>query len=302
MLRFFKKGLKKTHEKLVTGLNKVVSSWGTELDEDLLEELEQILVETDIGVENALEIIDKIRSLKVAKADPDNIYKLIEENILETLGKGKSDIVLKDGNSPKVILFIGVNGTGKTTTLAKMANQLKNQGNRVIIAACDTFRAAAVEQLKIWASRVNVDIVQHGQDADASAVAFDAAEAAVARGADYLLVDTAGRFHTRVNLLEELKKIRRVLAKKIPGAPHETLLVLDATTGQNALHQAETFEKELSLTGLVLTKIDGTAKGGIVVSIMKKLDVPVKFVGLGESLEDLQPFNPKEYVQALLEH
>ena len=301
MLSFFRKGLKKTHEKLVGGINKVTSIFSGTVDEELLEELEQVLIETDLGVETALEIVDMIRDSS-GKTDADQIYSMIEEEIKTVLGSGTEDSAISITKKPFVILVAGVNGTGKTTTIAKLAHSFKRDGKKVILAACDTFRAAAVAQLQHWAKKVDVDIVQHGQDADAASVAYDALEAACARNADVLIIDTAGRFHTRTNLLEELKKIRRTIAKKIPDAPHETLLVLDATTGQNALQQAETFQKEISISGLVLSKIDGTAKGGIVIAIKKKLGIPVKYVGLGEGLDDLQPFNTEEYISALLEH
>jgi fused signal recognition particle receptor len=200
---------------------------------------------------------------------------------------------------PTVILLAGVNGTGKTTSTAKLAHLLKEQGNTVLLAACDTFRAAAIEQLKIWAGRVGCDIVAGQYGADSAAIAFDALEAAVKRNADYLLIDTAGRLHTKANLMEEMKKMRRVLQKRLPDAPHEVLLVLDGTTGSNALHQAREFHKTLGVTGLIVTKLDGTAKGGIVVAIARELKIPVKFIGLGEQVDDLQPFDPKSFAAAL---
>jgi len=202
---------------------------------------------------------------------------------------------------PTVILVVGVNGTGKTTTIAKLGKMMVDNGKKVLFAACDTFRAAAIEQLDIWAGRVGADLIKHQHGGDPAAVAFDAVEAAVARGADYLFIDTAGRLHTKVNLMEEIKKIQRVLGKKIADAPHETLLVLDATTGQNALQQARLFNDALGLTGLVLTKLDGTAKGGIVISIQREFHIPVKFIGVGEGFDDLQPFVPADFAKALLE-
>lgn len=298
MLKFFKKGLKKTSEKIAGGIDRITSLWGKKIGEETLENLEQDLIETDMGVETAMEIIDRIRSIR-AKEDVREVLASVKAEMLEVLGR--EPVSLKQAvTGPTVILVIGINGTGKTTTIAKLAGRLKRDGMKVMLAACDTFRAAAVEQLQIWGARVSVDVIKYGQNADAAAVAFDAAEAAHARDTDYLIVDTAGRLHTKANLMEELKKIRRVLSKRIDGAPHETLLVLDATTGQNALVQAETFLRELNVTGLVLTKLDGSAKGGIVLAIRRKLGVPVKYVGLGEGLEDLQPFDPEEYVEALL--
>jgi fused signal recognition particle receptor len=299
MLSIFKKGLAKTREKIKKGLSSIVPGKGKVLDEEALEEIEECLIQTDMGVQTVIEIIEDLRAerfegenasvkaISRIKEDMQNV--LYGDHILHVNDTGLS-----------VILIVGVNGSGKTTTIAKLAHHLKQQGKKVLLAACDTFRAAAIDQLQIWADRLKIGMVKHNYGADAGAVAFDALEAALSRKMDYLIIDTAGRLHTNVNLMEELKKIRRVLAGRLSGAPHETLLVLDGTTGQNALMQAKTFKEMMDISGIVLTKLDGTAKGGIVISIQKELQIPVKFVGLGEGMEDLQEFNTEEFTEALL--
>jgi len=290
-------GLARTKEKFVQSLRSLVS--GRQLDADLLEELEARLIEADLGVQAAMRICE---DLQVAHEE-----KRIEkgEDVIEFLkGELKSYWPEADrtvhfaASGPTVILVAGINGSGKTTSVAKLAYMLKQQGRKVVLAAADTFRAAAVEQLTIWADRIGVDIIA-GSGSDPAAVVFDACDAARARGADVLLVDTAGRLHTQDHLMRELTKIRDVVAKKIDGAPHEVLLVLDATTGQNAINQARAFLDAIDVTGIFLAKLDGTAKGGIVVAIRNEVNLPVKFIGLGETYEDVEPFDPEQFIEAL---
>lgn len=294
-------GLSKTRQKFTASFQALLTI-GRKVDEDLLDELEAALIGADVGVKSTMRIIDDLRQAFSEKC--------IErcEQILDFLKiEMKSywpevDRSLKFAPSgPTVILVAGVNGTGKTTSVAKLAQLLSNSGKKVILAAADTFRAAAVEQLTIWSERTGVQIVKHQTGADPGAVVFDACEAAVARQADVILVDTAGRLHTQENLMRELGKIRRVVEKKIPGAPHEVLLVLDATTGQNAIVQAQMFSEVIGVTGLFLAKLDGTAKGGIVVAIRDQINLPVKFIGIGEKPEDIEPFDPESFVEALFE-
>jgi len=291
-------GLAKTQASVVGRLDSLLR--GREaIDADLFEELEEILVTADFGVRTSQELIAAIESRisREGKGDPGQVRQLLREEIrLRLCPKSK---LSTPASPPQVIMLVGVNGVGKTTTIGKLARQFADQGKKVVLGAGDTFRAAAAEQLAIWGERSGVDVIRHAEGSDPAAVAFDAAKAAVARQADVLLLDTAGRLHTKVNLMEELKKIRRVLAREIPGAPHETLLVLDATTGQNALSQARLFRDAVEVTGLVLSKLDGTAKGGIVVAIGAELGLPVQFVGIGEGVEDLRPFDPDLFVEAL---
>lgn len=292
-----KDGLSKTRQVLTTDIDQLFVG-KRQIDDELLEELEEILVTADIGVKTATDLLQRI-SVKFSseKLDSDGFKKALKQEILELLNV---QIAVPDTVSrPLVIMVVGVNGVGKTTTIGKLAAQFANDGKKVLIAAADTFRAAAVEQLTIWAQRSSAEIVRHKPNADPAAVAFDGVEAAIARDMDVVIVDTAGRLHTRVNLMEELKKIRRSVSKKIPNAPHETLLILDATTGQNAISQARMFNESIGVTGLALTKLDGTAKGGIVVSICHDLKLPLKYIGIGENIEDLQLFNPEEFVNAL---
>ena len=301
-----KEGLSKTrdamHDKIAT-----VVPIGGRVDEEILDEIEAILIESDIGLDTAVEIIEELRSAVRSEkiSDGEGVMRMLQEQLAEAVALG-SDGSLPLGvdslpGMPFVILVVGVNGAGKTTTVGKLAKQYADAGKKVLVAACDTFRAGAVAQLDVWAERAGVDIVRAQQGADPAAVAFDALAAARNRKVDVLLVDTAGRLQNKTNLMEELKKIRRSLAKQDPQAPHETLLVLDATNGQNALSQAREFNDATELSGLALTKLDGTAKGGIVVALRKEMDLPVKLIGVGEGVDDLQPFDGETFARALFE-
>jgi fused signal recognition particle receptor len=291
-------GLLKTSRKFAGRLKEIVV--GRKVDADLLDEIEEVLITSDVGVEATDKILDRLRDAyeekEIEKGEDVIPYlkKLLKE-MLRTDGEG---IAWADA-PPTIVLVAGVNGSGKTTSIAKLAHHYARNGKKVILAASDTFRAAAVEQLTIWAERIGVEIVKHQTGADPAAVAFDAVEAAVARKADVLLVDTAGRLHTQDNLMRELEKVHRVLGKKVPGAPHECILVLDATTGQNAIQQVRIFREGIPVSGLFLAKLDGTAKGGAVIAIRDQVDVPVKFVGVGEGPEDVEPFVAEEFVEAL---
>jgi len=293
-----KKGLAKTRKLLSTDIEELFAG-NRKIDDELLEELEELLITSDIGVQTTMDLIQSLsqKSLKISTADQlRNILKEKIITILNTETPGPKKMEAK----PYVIMVIGVNGVGKTTTIGKLAAKFMASGEKVLIAAADTFRAAAIEQLEIWAQRAGVEVVKHKEMTDPSAVVFDGIEAAVAREADVVLIDTAGRIHTRKNLMEELKKVKRTISKKLPGAPHEILLILDATTGQNALSQAQLFNEALGVTGIALTKLDGTAKGGIVVSICNTLEIPLKYIGIGEKIEDLQEFDPIQFVNAIL--
>jgi fused signal recognition particle receptor len=292
----FRNGLRKTHENFSARIKRIVLRT-PRLDAESLEELEAALISTDIGVDTALKIVESTREAAKQSAQVD-VFAIARAQIERELGPASPGLA-KAAQAPTVVLLIGVNGTGKTTSAAKLAHLLKLQGNTVLLAACDTFRAAAIEQLKIWGQRVGCDVIAGQYGADSAAIAYDASEAAIHRHADCLVIDTAGRLHTKKNLMEEMKKMHRSLRKKIPAAPHEVLLVLDSTTGANALNQAREFHHALGVTGLILTKLDGTAKGGIVVAIARELKIPVKFIGLGEQVDDLQPFSPKEFAAAL---
>ena len=296
-----KQGLAKTKNAILHRTDALFRALSGEIDEDFYEELEEILILADFGAETAMEIIDQLRDKiteeRIMKGEE---AKLALREILVSLLQ-KDGLELNISTKPSSILMIGVNGVGKTTSIAKIANFLKQDGKNVILAAGDTFRAAAREQLGIWADRVGVDMISQGDGADPAAVVFDAAAAAKKRGADVLIVDTAGRLHNKKNLMNELHKISGVLDRELPGCDREMLLVLDATTGQNAVSQAKEFSRSAGITGLVLTKLDGTAKGGIVFSLKKELGVPVKFIGVGEGMDDLRPFNPEEFVNALFE-
>jgi fused signal recognition particle receptor len=285
-----------TRKTLAQGFDRIFAG-KKHFDDDVFEALEELLITSDIGVQTAMELIKRISSCRTS--DPEQIKAALKNEILSILN---SHITAPEviTSTPHVIMVVGVNGVGKTTTIGKLAAKAAASGQKVLIAASDTFRAAAIEQLMIWAERAGAEIVKHKEHADPAAVAFDAVAAAAARGADVVLIDTAGRLHTKTNLMEELKKIKRSISKKIPAAPHEILLVLDATTGQNALSQARLFNEALEVTALVLTKLDGTAKGGIVISICSELNIPLKYIGIGEKIEDLQPFEPEDFVQALL--
>ena len=294
-----KAGLAKTKNALFGRLDQLFHGF-SKVDEDMLEELEEVLITADVGVGPTEKIIDglrgKIRAEKIT--EPEKVKTALEEILVSMIGEGEP-LVLE--TKPSVILVIGVNGVGKTTSIAKIANLLKSEGKSVILAAADTFRAAAVDQLKIWADRVGVDIISHGEGSDPAAVVFDAVNAAKSRHSDVLIIDTAGRLHNKKNLMDELAKINRVVDRELPGCSRETLLVLDATTGQNAVSQAKEIRYSAPLTGLVLTKLDGTAKGGIVFSIREELGIPVKFICVGEQVDDLQYFKADEFVSALFE-
>lgn len=293
-----KNGLAKTKQSVNQKLDNVLKAFG-KIDEDLFDELEEALIEADLGVETTLDIMDQLRQrVKEGKIkEPEQIRQALQEIITEMMST--VDVEIATGTKPSVILMIGVNGVGKTTTTAKLANIYKSQGKKVILGAADTFRAAAVEQLSTWADRIGVDIIKQAQGADPAAVVYDTINAAKARGSDVIICDTAGRLHNKVNLLNELGKIYKVIQTQLPDADTEVLLVLDATTGQNAVHQAKEFKKVTNITGVVLTKLDGSAKGGIVVAIQNELGIPVKLVGVGEGVEDMQPFEAADFVKAL---
>jgi fused signal recognition particle receptor len=296
-----KNSLSKTHENLVGRIDTLLLG-KKRIDADTLEELEEILIMADIGVSTAVELVRtlELRLKRNELQDADTLKSALKEEILARLSKYCAP--LDTGvHSPFVIMVIGVNGVGKTTTIGKLACRYAADGKKVLLAAGDTFRAAAAEQLEIWGERAGIDVIRHQEGADPSAVAFDACRAALARKCDVLMIDTAGRLHTKVNLMEEMKKIRRVLGREIPGAPHETLLVLDATTGQNAISQAKLFKEAASVSGIALTKLDGTAKGGIVVAVSNEFRIPVRYIGVGESAEDLREFDPAQFVEALFQ-
>ena len=296
---YLKEHLGKTRKRISSGLTSILTM-GRNIDEDLLEQLEETLISDDIGVETTTQLIDDLREAykkgRVKKTD--DILPFLKEH-MKGYWPEQDRQLHKAADGPTVILVAGINGSGKTTSIAKLAYTLNQAGNSVIVAACDTFRAAAVEQLTIWAERIGVQIVKHKSGADPAAVAYDACAAAIARKADYLIMDTAGRLHTQKHLMEELSKIRNVITKQIPDAPHEVILVVDGTTGQNAIMQAKMFTAAINVTGIFLAKLDGTARGGIVIAIKDMLDIPVKFVGLGETPEDIAEFNPDEFVEAL---
>jgi len=292
-----KEGLKKTRDKMSTSVESMLRSF-TAIDESLFEELEELLVMGDVGVPTAEHICDALRKKVKEKGvtDPEAIYGMLRETVAEMLRGGEE---LRIATKPSVILVIGVNGVGKTTTIGKMASRLKSEGKRVVLGAADTFRAAAIEQLEVWAQRSGADLVKQSEGSDPASVVYDAIAAAKARGADVVICDTAGRLHNKKNLMDELSKIGRVIDRELPGADKEVLLVLDATTGQNAVNQAREFQNAAGITGIVLTKLDGTARGGVVLAIRENLGIPVKFIGVGEQVDDLQPFNADEFAEAL---
>ena len=293
-----KAGLAKT-KNVFTGVFDLLRGKGR-VDQHFLDELEKRLILADVGTSATFTIVDRVRQAFRDKEITGEVEEFVRKQLRELLAAETPGINYA-ASGPTVVMIAGVNGSGKTTSIAKLAQRLKSDGKKVLVAACDTFRAAAVEQLTIWAGRIGCEIVKQGQGADPSAVAHDACEKTKARGFEVLIVDTAGRLHTQTHLMKELEKIHRVVAKQIPGAPHEVLLVLDATTGQNALAQAEQFSKSVKCTGIVLSKLDGTAKGGAIFAIKQKLDLPVKFVGVGEKLDDMEPFDPDVFVQELFE-
>ena len=308
ILRFLKSGYKKLKGILAkTGSllgTKIRSLFQGGINEETLEQLEQLLYEADLGVETAMELTEKVRQLhrKQPYVNVEDLVAVVQKEITEILLQNPAAFKeIPESEEPMVIMIVGVNGNGKTTSVAKLANHLKSAGNKVLIAAADTFRAAAIEQLDIWAQRIGVEIVRGAPNSDPAAVAFDAVTAGKARGSNAIIIDTAGRLHTRSDLMQELEKIRRSCAKVHPNSPHATLLVLDATTGQNAIDQAKIFHQYTPISGLILTKLDGTSKGGVVVNIQRQLGIPVKFIGLGEGLEDLEPFEPESFASALFE-
>jgi len=293
------KGLARTRKKIGQGLARIFP-FGRKLDEETLDELEELLYEADLGP-TGTEIVEELKEAwrKKEIREGQEVLPYLEKLLLKRL-EGCEAVLARAPEGLTVILVTGVNGSGKTTSIAKLAKRLHDQGHKVMLAAADTFRAAAVEQLTIWAERIGVPLVKQKSGADPGAVVFDALDSALAKGMDFLIIDTAGRLHTQKNLMAELEKIKRVIQKKIPGAPHETLLVLDATTGQNAIRQAEEFSARTPVTGLILAKLDGTAKGGAVFGIRRHMTIPVKFIGVGEGLDDLEDFHPEEFVKAVL--
>lgn len=299
LLDLFKKGLGKTRDKLVAGLRSVLS-FGRPIDEKLLDELYDAMVAGDMGPRTVLALQDELRAAWKAGQvkEAQEILPFLKQRIASTWSAEDRSLHFAE-SGPTVIFVVGINGSGKTTSVAKLCRFLRLQEKSVLLGACDTFRAAAIDQLVIWSERLGVEIVKHQSGSDPAAVAFDACAAGVARGADVILIDTAGRLHTQDHLMKELSKIQRVVQKQIPDAPHEVLLVLDATIGQNAIHQARVFSEAVDVSGLFLAKLDGSAKGGIIVGIRDQLDIPVKFVGLGETPDDIQPFDPEAFVDAL---
>ena len=293
-----KEGLSKTRKGITEKIDQVLVSFG-KVDDELFDELEEVLITADLGMDTAIRVIDGVRKkVKEGKiTDPLKIKELIKESIVDILGKETEKLDIEP--SPAVVMVIGVNGVGKTTSIGKIANMLKKDGKKVILAAADTFRAAAIDQLEIWSKRVDVELIKQDEGSDPAAVIYDAIQAARARKADVLICDTAGRLHTKKNLMEELRKVSRIIDRELPNARRENLLVLDATTGQNAVSQAKTFSEVTDISGIVLTKLDGTAKGGIIVSIKAELGLPVKLIGVGEQIDDLQPFNARDFVEAL---
>nr|WP_285813577.1 signal recognition particle-docking protein FtsY [Rossellomorea marisflavi] len=298
----FKDGLSKTRSNFTTKVNDLVARY-RKIDEEFFEELEEILIGADVGFDTVMELIDELK-LEVKRrniSDPVEVQSVISEKLVDIYqgdAEVSSELNIQEGELT-VLLFVGVNGVGKTTTIGKMAHMLKSEGKNVILAAGDTFRAGAIEQLEVWGERVGVPVIKQGAGSDPAAVMYDAVQSAKAKKADILICDTAGRLQNKVNLMKELEKVKRVIEREVPGAPHEVLLVLDATTGQNAMVQAKTFKEATDVSGIVLTKLDGTAKGGIVLAIRNELDIPVKFVGLGEQMDDLQPFDAEKYVYGL---
>ncbi|MGM9924162.1 MAG: signal recognition particle-docking protein FtsY [Bacillus sp. (in: firmicutes)] len=297
----FKEGLTKTRDSFAGKVNDLVARY-RKVDEDFFEELEEILITADVGFNTVMTLIDELK-MEVKRRniqDTKDVQAVISEKLVDIYRNNEeADAGISLDHDVTVILFVGVNGVGKTTTIGKLAHKFKSEGKKVLLAAGDTFRAGAIEQLEVWGERVGVDVIKQASGSDPAAVMFDAVQAARSRKADVLLCDTAGRLQNKVNLMKELEKVKKVIEREIPGAPHEVILVLDATTGQNALVQAKMFKEATDVSGIVLTKLDGTAKGGIVLAIKNELDIPVKFVGLGEKMDDLQPFDAEKYVYGL---
>jgi fused signal recognition particle receptor len=294
-------GLAKTRETVRNSLDRLI---GRQPDPQTLEQLETALLKADLGARAVQRLMEQLQAVLSARADAGQIVEAMKATILEILRRSEGESIerlIERGPRPFVVLAVGINGVGKTTTVAKLAERLRRAGKMPLLVAGDTFRAAAIEQLEVWAGRIGVEVIKHQQGADPSAVVFDGVAAAKARKSDVVLVDTAGRLHTKANLLDELRKMKRVLAKELPGAPHEVLLVVDATVGQNALSQARQFHDAVGVTGLALTKLDGTAGGGIVVAIADELKIPIRLIGVGESVEDLQDFKAGAFVDALFE-
>lgn len=294
-----KEGLSKTRKGITERVDELIRYY-KEIDDEFFEELEEILVTADVGVNTTMEIVDELRSQVKEKkiGDPDKIRNMLKEKIVTILETEDEDFM---SSFPAVLLIVGVNGVGKTTTIGKLASKYKNEGKKVLIAAGDTFRAAAAEQLEIWGQRAGVEVISHKEGSDPAAVIFDAIHAAKSRAVDILICDTAGRLHNKKNLMNELDKINRVIDREYPEAHKEVLLVLDATTGQNAVIQAKLFKEVVGVTGIILTKLDGTAKGGVIIAVKSELDIPIRFIGVGEGVEDLQEFNPKDFADALFD-
>jgi len=301
ILERFKLGLSKTRKNIGDKIENLIKST-RKLDNEFYEELEEILIQADVGINTSLELVNNIKTAAVKNKinDPAEVTKLIKDEIAKLLGSNPKPLNMSV-DKPVVILVVGVNGAGKTTTIAKLANRLKNENHQVMLAAADTFRAAAIDQLQIWADQVGVELIKHQEGSDPGAVVYDAISAARARKVDVLIIDTAGRLQNKTNLMKEIGKVRKVIEREIPQAPHEVLLVVDATTGQNAVSQAKIFGEATGVSGIVLTKLDGTAKGGIVIAVAKELDIPVKMIGIGEKLEDLRDFSPEIFAEALFE-
>jgi fused signal recognition particle receptor len=299
ILKSLKKGLAKTHEILTLRIDDLILG-KKEIDLELIEELEEILITSDLGVKTTHKLMEQVQEkVKRGEAErPELVKKYLKESIYSLLLNNEKPLNFPD-ETPFVIMVIGVNGTGKTTTIAKMAHHYTSLGKNVLLVAADTFRAGAIEQLEIWSKRAGCAFIKQDSGSDPSAVVYDALKTSQRRGIDIVIIDTAGRMHTKVNLMEELKKIKRVAGRELKGAPHETLLVIDATTGQNALSQATLFQEAIDITGIALTKLDGTSKGGIIVAISDKFDIPIRYIGIGESFDDLKQFKAKEYVDAL---
>jgi len=294
LLDRFRKGLSRTAQ-----LFNIRSWFGRKVDQSFLDDLEARLIQADVGVKSTQRIVDRVREAFGDKTADDNLLNFVKGELKSLLEDPRPGTLAVSPTRPTVYLIAGVNGSGKTTSIAKLAQRLKDEGKTILLAACDTFRAAAADQLTIWANRSGSDIVKGAPGADPASVAHDACDRALARGVDVLIVDTAGRLHTQSHLMRELEKVRGVIKRKISGAPHEVLLVLDATNGQNAIRQAEVFTKSIGCTGVVLTKLDGTAKGGVVVAVRQTIDLPVKFIGVGEGIDDLQPFDADTFVESL---